>query len=96
MDLGHEPVLLAECGSKKEPLVVKGSVIAPITTLEKKSGAFTLSYSASAGKQLPEAFEGGSNDTLSAALGGSGTERAGLATKEKITNEEPLEIKAVQ
>jgi len=94
VDLGQQPSLLrAECASVKETLVVEGSVIAPIAKLDKMSKTFSLSYSASGGKQAPEQFEGGANDTLTATLG-SGAEQAGLTTVEKITNEEPLEIKA--
>ncbi len=97
MDLGREPsVLTAECGTSREAVVVKGSVIAPITKIDKKSSAFMLAYAATMGKQLPEAFEGASHDTLSAVLGTATAEQAGLTTKEKIANEEPLEIKAEQ
>ena len=71
-------------------------MIAPIATIDKRAAAFTLTYAATMGKQLPEAFEGASRDTLSATLGTAQPEQAGLTTKEKIINEEPLEIKAEQ
>jgi hypothetical protein len=94
VDLGAEPSLLtAQCDGANEELVVKGSVIAPISKIDAMSKTFSLAYTQSAGKQSPEQFEGGSKDTLTATLG-SGAEQAGLSTTEKITNEESLEIKA--
>lgn len=94
VDLGHEPSLLtAECGGAKEALVVKGSVIAPISKLDKMTSSFSLKYKASVGAQAPEHFEEAPNDTLLATMG-FGAEQAGLTTSEKIANEEPLEIKA--
>jgi hypothetical protein len=95
LDLSHEPSLLAaQCGGASEGLTVKGSVIAPISVIDKMSKTLGLAYSASGGKQSPEAFEGGPTDTLSATLG-SGAEQAGVSTNEKITNEELLEVKAI-
>jgi hypothetical protein len=94
VDLGREPSLLAaSCNGAGEELLVTGSVIAPISKIDAMSKTFTLSYAASAGKQSPEQFEGGAKDTLTATLG-AGAEQAGLSSTEKITNEEPLEVKA--
>jgi hypothetical protein len=93
VDLGNGSTLLsAQCDGVGEALVVKGSVIAPIAKIDAMSKTFTLTYAASAGKQSPEQFEGGSKDTLTATLG-SGAEQAGLVATEKVANEEPLEIK---
>jgi hypothetical protein len=95
LDLSHAPTLLsAECAGAKEALDVTGSVIAPITKVDKMSSTFSLGYKASVGAQQPEAFEEGSKDTLTATLG-QGAEQAGLTTKVKLTNEEKLEIRAI-
>jgi hypothetical protein len=95
LDLSHAPTLLsAECAGAKEALEVTGSVIAPITKVDKMSSTFSLGYKASVGAQQPEAFEEASKDTLTATLG-QGAEQAGLTTKEKLTNEEKLEIRAI-
>jgi len=94
LDLKHEPSLLnAECGTSKVQLSVTGSVIGTITPFDKMSSAFTLKFAQSAGKQIPEHFEGGVNDTLAASFG-SGSEAAGLAGVDKFANEERLAIKA--
>jgi len=95
VDLGGESSLVsAQCNGVTEPLVIKGSVIAPLAKIDAMSKTSTLKYAASAGKQSPEQFEGGSKDTLTATLG-AGVEQAGLTTTEKLTNEELLEVKAV-
>ncbi len=94
-DLTHSPTIVsAECGTGKESLVVTGSVIAPISTLDKMTASYTLKYSQAAGKQSPEAFEEEPNDTLSASFGGGAGEQTGLATTVKVSNEEKLEVKA--
>jgi hypothetical protein len=91
---GSPTVLSGECGAGKESLVVSGSVIGTITPADKAVAAYTLKFNEAGGKQLPEAFEEGANDTLSETLGGGGAEQAGLKSTEKITNEEKLEFKA--
>jgi hypothetical protein len=83
-----------ECGAAKTSLVVNGSVIGAITPVDKAVAGYTLKFSQTAGKQLPEAFEEGANDTLSLALGGASAEQAGLKASEKVVNEEKLEVKA--
>jgi len=93
-DLSHEPSLLsAECGGQKEALVVSGSAIAPIGKVDKMASSFSVKYKASVGIQVPEAFEEAPKDTLVATLG-FGAEQAGLTTSQKLTGEEPLEIRA--
>jgi hypothetical protein len=94
LDLKRQPSLLnAECGAGKVSLSVTGSVIGQITPVDKMTSAFTLKFSQSAGKQVPEQFEGGVKDTLTVHLG-SGTEAAGLASSSKLANEEKLAVKA--
>jgi hypothetical protein len=92
----HEPSLIsAECGAAHEALVVTGSVIAPLATIDKPSLANTLKLKASGGKQIPESFEEEAKETLSETLGSTGPEQTGLTTVEKIANQEKIEIKAL-
>jgi hypothetical protein len=90
---GTPSLLSAECAGAKERLVVGGAVIAPLASVEKMESSFSLSYDASAGRQLPESFEEAPQQTLTATMG-SGSEQAGLTMTMKIKNEEHLEIKA--
>jgi hypothetical protein len=85
-------IISATCGS--EGLTVNGSVIAPIGTLDKMTAAYSLKFSQTAGKQLPESFEEEPNDTLNASFGGGSGVQAGLTAAAKVTNEEKLETKA--
>jgi hypothetical protein len=95
-DLAREPSLIsAECGAAHESLVVSGSVIAPLGTIDAMSLGNTLKPKAAAGKQLPESFEEAAKDTLSETFGSNGPEQVGLSTVEKIANQEKLEIKAL-
>ena len=95
VDLSHSPSLFtAECGGISEHVEVKGSVIVPISKVDKMSSSFSAKAAASNGKQVPEEFEGGAQDTLTATLG-AGAEQAGLTTSDKLSNEEQLEIKAI-
>jgi hypothetical protein len=94
-DLKHEPSFVSgECGSAKTSLVITGSVIAPISTIDKMTSAYTLKYGENGGKQAPESFEEQPNDTLSSSLGGTPGEQTALKASEKINNEEKLEFKA--
>jgi len=70
---------------------VSGSVIAPITTVDKMSSSFKVTAKQSNGKQAVEAFEEGAKDTLSFS---PGAEAGALGATLTNTNEEPLEIKA--
>ncbi len=90
---GSPSLLSAECAGAKERLVLSGAVIAPVASAGKMTSSFSLSFHASAGKQLPEGFEEESRQTLTATMG-SGSEQAGLTMTEKIKNEEHVEIKA--
>jgi hypothetical protein len=96
VDLSNSPALIkASCGGASEELVVSGSAIGAITKPDKPFTKFTLKYASANGKQTPEQFEIGSPDTLKGTFG-SGAEATGLTTTQKITNEEPIEIKALQ
>jgi hypothetical protein len=94
LDLSHSPDLLtAECSGGAK-VAVAGSVIAPYGTIDKTSSTNSLTFSASGGKQSPEAFEEGAKDVLSATIAGGSPVQAGLTSKVKIANGEPIEIKA--
>ncbi|HTA06526.1 MAG TPA: hypothetical protein VK774_09200, partial [Solirubrobacteraceae bacterium] len=117
-DLEHEggsgAIFTYYCGKLPETIhMVEGSVIGQVkpgffgNDLNKMSKKATISYKASKGKQLPEAFEGQPNDTLTTTTLGLETrpnEQTGLTTLletvsgegEDIPNEaiqEPLEVK---
>ncbi|HEX3432867.1 MAG TPA: hypothetical protein VHT25_02270 [Solirubrobacteraceae bacterium] len=55
---------------------------------------FTIADKATVGKQVPEAFEGQSKDTLVTAITGGSSEQTGLTVTLALSNEEALEIKA--
>ena len=82
-------------GEAATPVVVEGSAIASTSAIDKMSHTFTLKLSGRKGKQKPEAFDGGTPDLLLASLGGAAAEHAGLTSTLTVTNEEPLEIKAI-
>jgi hypothetical protein len=84
-------LLAFECGGVATS--VSGSVIAPITTVNKMSTAFKMTAKQSGGTQAVQAFEESPKDTLSFSTGG-GPEAGGLGATITNTNEEPLEIKA--
>jgi hypothetical protein len=93
LDLKHAPTLLtAQCGG--EALSVGGSVIAPISSVDKMTATFSLKFTAAGGKQQPESFEEEPKDTLVSTLGAGSPEQAGLTSAAKVTNGEKLEIKA--
>ena len=81
-----------ECGGTT--VSVSGSVIVPVTAIDKMVTAFKLKALAPAGHQSPEAFETGPSDTLTSTRSGGGPEQAGLTVSATSTGEEPLEIKA--
>jgi len=78
-----------ECGGSATS--VSGSVIAPITTIDKMSSSFKVTAKQSGGKQAVEAFEESPTDTLSFL---PGAEAGGLGATLTNSNEEPLEVKA--
>jgi phosphodiesterase/alkaline phosphatase D-like protein len=80
------------CGATQ--LSVTGSVIAPVTSVDKMLVTFAFKFKAAKGKQVPERFEAALNDTLSFVTTSS-TEQAGLTMSDSIVGEEALEIKAI-
>jgi hypothetical protein len=99
LDLKHEPALATfECTTAalpgKELVKLEGSVIGPIKKIDSMVSSFTVTYKATAGKQLPEAFEDGAKDTLVSAVVAGSSEQTGLTATLTLTNEERVEIKA--
>jgi hypothetical protein len=84
-------VVAFECGG--EWVSLGGSVIAPISAVDKMASTFKLKAAATEGRQTPEQFEGGVKDTLTVAIAGGAQEQAGLTASDTVVNEEPLEIK---
>lgn len=80
-----------ECAGLK--MVIKGSVIAPITPISKMATKFTEKFAQAKGKQKPEKFEGEPKDTLECSIAGGPFEQCGLRSTDTITNEEALEIR---
>jgi hypothetical protein len=66
---------------------ISGSLIAAVSS-GKMSKTATVKWAATAGKQKPEAFEGGSREVLTNQLG----EQVGLTLSSAIAFEEPVEI----
>jgi hypothetical protein len=92
LDLKHSPTLLtAQCGA--EAVAVSGSVIVPVTTVDKMAKSFNAKFLAPGGRQAPESFEEGPTDVLTSNIGGP-SEQTGLTGTEKLVNQEPIEIKA--
>ena len=99
LDLKHEPALATfECTTSglpgKELVSLEGSVIGSIKAIDGMVSGFTLAFKAKAGKQLPEAFEGGAKDTLTTSIVGGTSEQTGLNATLTIADEEEFEIKA--
>jgi hypothetical protein len=108
LDLKPATPIAFSCGSGPEVTAivsVSGSVIGTIKRANSMRSTFKLIYTATKGKQIPEKFEEGLNDTLSLQkIVGleTTTEQAGLTIigieeipkPLIIENEEPIEIKA--
>ncbi|HEX5224103.1 MAG TPA: hypothetical protein VFW29_03130 [Solirubrobacteraceae bacterium] len=95
-DLAQSPAFIsATCGASKEALSVTGSVIAPITPIDKMVPAYSLAFKAKAGLQSPESLEEQPKDVLSARFGSGSGEQAGLNGAIKVTNQEKLEFKGL-
>jgi alpha-tubulin suppressor-like RCC1 family protein len=77
-----------ECGGGGQA-TLEGSVIAAIAASDVMAPRSILSYKGRRGLQIPESFEGGLKDTLFCG------EQVDLTAKVTLTNEEPLEIKAL-
>jgi hypothetical protein len=103
LDLKRSPTIAVfTCGEPLEvPEVtgtIEGSVIGQLGPINSAREAFKLQYRATGTSQIPESFEGGEKDTLTAKLVSGVTSTEGPAVlKDKLVevlNEEPIEIKA--
>jgi alpha-tubulin suppressor-like RCC1 family protein len=83
------PIIEYACAGSA-PTTLSGSIIGPVTA-DKMASTATVKYAATAGKQKPEAFEGGEKNVLTNAL----NEQVGLTVTATQTNEEAIEINAV-
>ncbi len=81
-----------ECGGASTS--ISGSVIAPVTAVDKMSSTLKVTAKESGGKQSVEALEASPKDTLTFEPSGGGAEAGGLNATESRTSAEPLEIKA--
>jgi hypothetical protein len=81
------------CGASAVSLT--GSVIAPVTAVDKMSASFALKLKAAKGKQNPTGLEGEPSDTLAFVSSGR-EEQAGLTATIDVGNAEALEIKAIE
>ena len=86
--------LIAEftCGSSAGKW--RGSVIVALKT-DKGISSETLKFSAKAGKQKPEAFEGLPRDVIERSLGGAEFEQSGWSLTTTLTNTEKVEVNTV-
>ncbi len=72
------------------PTALAGSIIMPVTA-DKMATTATAKFTATAGKQKPERFEGGEMDVLTNTL----NEQVGLTVASTQTNEEEVEVNSV-
>jgi phospholipase C len=86
-----------ECGLGEDGLkvVLDGSVIAPLSAVDKMSKTVKLKLAGKKGKQKPDAFEGAGASPLLVTIGEGKAEQASLALEATETSKEPLEIKAL-
>jgi hypothetical protein len=88
---GHE---LAGFNCGAHSIQLTGAVIAPLTKTDTMSSGFTLKFKSAKGRQKPESLEGSPPSVLTLVIDGQ-PERAGLTTKALISNQESLEVKAL-
>ncbi len=86
-------VMAFECGGSSAS--VTGSLIVPVTPLDKMTSALKLKALGGPGTQSPEAFEVGPKDTLTYTKSGGAAEAAGLTSSVSLLGEEPVEVKAI-
>jgi len=85
----------ATCGAVAEAVTVTGSVIAPITNVDKMGTTLTFAPKQKLGVQAPESFEDEPKNILHARFGGGTEEQAGLNASVKLTIGEKLEYKGL-
>ena len=91
-DVSGETVATFECGLTETK--VTGSVISPITPVNKMELEETEKFAQTGGKQAPEAFEGGATDVLTSEIPSlHTTEQAGQEVEATVKNKEKLEVR---
>ncbi len=94
LDLAGSGALASfQCAGSEETVSLSGSVIGPLAPLNTMASTLLLHFKASAGRQVPEAFEGGLPDVLS--LSGPSGGQTGLTATLSDAGGEPLEVKAI-
>lgn len=79
-----------ECGGV--PVIVRSSIIAPLTPRNKMTTTFEEKFKASGVKQNPTHFEFGAKDVLEASINSGPFEEAGATTTDLIKSQESLEF----
>lgn len=80
-----------ECGGTA--VTITGSVIAPVTPINKMTASFKLAFSAPGGVQKPTSFQGGEEQVLTLSTVNA-TEQVGLTMADSIANERLVELRA--
>jgi hypothetical protein len=80
-----------ECGGTA--VTITGSVIAPVTPINKMTASFKLAFSAPGGVQKPTSFQGGEEQVLTLHTVNA-TEVVGLTMADSIANERLVELRA--
>lgn len=93
LDLEGEKGVFAAFECAGLPIVITGSVIGPITPINKMTVTSTVKFAQAKGKQKPEKFEGQPKDVLGCDISGGGSDQCAFTSTDVITNEEPLEIR---
>jgi hypothetical protein len=75
---------------------VGGSVLVPVTPVNKMLTKLTLKYKTSTkGHQIPEKFEGEEKDVLLTSINGKAPEQSGITVTSTQTGEEAAEVNTV-
>jgi len=92
---GGSTLIDGQCAGGTQGLVVTGSVIGTVASVDKMAPSNTLRFEGKGGVQVPQSFEEEPKDTLTATIGSQGAQAAGLTDIVKVANAERLEFKAV-
>ena len=81
------------CG--EVPIEITGAMIGAYSVVDRMVDAFGVTFEGVKGKQVPSSLEDGASALLEMAAGGQAAEPVALGAKDKSTNREWLEIKAL-
>jgi len=85
----------AEFSCGKPFVVIRGSVIAPVTPVSKMTKTFKETFAQTGGHQEPESFEGAAKDVLETSIAGGAYEQTGFSSTDTVKNEEKLELREI-